>query len=463
MLRSPKFIWAICLAALSLTLLLVNYTQQVHLQLKLQISPKPPQQQHTDQEKYVTFLPHSGLHNQRLALINGLILAKALNRTLLLPQINIGRAIKWRPTPISERRLAECYNIKQKSNPMCKDFGKYVPSSVESVFDLAAAHALGIRTLQRTDMSLSYFEKELGLSDDAILRMDDNTRFSYRAYDSRGNNDDMGQFTARVEMDDLRNAEQNVIIFGSLHYTKRVALQDPMLIWLGAHLREETSIAHPIVMRQALNVLPMMGGPDNFVGVHLRQGDGYFKAVMDESLADLKMTLEQSDLATAKFEREKNITLITDSRIPTTEADEEKLRHLATYKQDPMELLTQCLLLNDRSNHPRLRLIYMATDTPQPRVTLQSLYNDFPCIFTLSDFPDIIESTLSMNPMVTGNDALDEEMRNLGTKVNSLFIPMIDAEITSHGYIFIGTRRSTFSQYINHRYLRYQKTYHPSA
>ena len=39
------------------------------------------------QEKYITYLPHSGLHNQRIALENAVFMAWALNRTLILPPL----------------------------------------------------------------------------------------------------------------------------------------------------------------------------------------------------------------------------------------------------------------------------------------------------------------------------------------------------------------------------------------
>ncbi|KAI5476984.1 hypothetical protein MNV49_006942 [Pseudohyphozyma bogoriensis] len=41
-------------------------------------------------EKFLGFLPHSGFHNQRLALQNALVLGRLLNRTVLIPPIWIG-------------------------------------------------------------------------------------------------------------------------------------------------------------------------------------------------------------------------------------------------------------------------------------------------------------------------------------------------------------------------------------
>lgn len=476
MMRSPKFVWATCLIALVLTLSLVMYTstQTMSVQLRFNISPVKStttttsatslQNVEKKEEKYISFLPHSGLHNQRIGLINAMILAKALDRTLILPDINIGTAVWWRSTPASEFRLGECSSIKQRSNSICKDFKKYVPVSVESIFDLSAIHAAGVRTIQRSSMSLSYFQDVLSASDQDVYRVDDNTRYSYRIYDSKDNQDDIRTFGYRIDMEDLRQRDEKVILFGSLHYTLRLALQDPYLMWLGQHLREETSIAHPIVVRQALSVIPLLGGPENFVGVHLRQGDGFFKALQDETLNTLRATLEQTNLDQEQLELIKSQQEpLQFTNTPLSANDEQRiaiLKEIDNSSLDKTELLTQCIAWHSTDNHPRLRLIYMATDTRQPRTTLKALYDEFPCIFSLSDFPQVIESTLTMSPMLTGNQLVDDEMTLLDAKVAPLLFPMIDAEIASHGSSFIGTRKSTFSQYINHRYNRFQKMYH---
>ncbi|KAI9474008.1 MAG: hypothetical protein EXX96DRAFT_580196 [Benjaminiella poitrasii] len=474
MLHSPKFIWAVCLATFALTMFLVAYTstQTFNVQLRFNITPinSTTTQSHTGltkinkekgEEKFITFLPHSGLHNQRIGLINAMILAKALNRTLILPQINIGKAIGWKPSLLSEARFSECtIQNKRRSDALCKGFNKYVPVSVESIFDLSALHDAGVRTIQRDDMSQSYFQDVWSIPDEEVYRVEDLTRFSYRIYDSKKNQDSMRSFEYRIDMDDLREMDEKVIVFGSLHYTMRLALEDPYLVWFAQHLRKEISISHPVVIRQALRIIPLLGGPDKFVGVHLRQGDGYFKALMDETLNTLRLTLEQTDLSPDQIlQLQQNPDFSTSPRALSPE-DQNKLTELhAISSADKMQLLSQCVAWHKPDNHPRLRLIYMATDTPSPRTTLKELYDEFPCIFTLSDFPEVIESTLTMSPMLTGNARVDDEMMEYGTKISPLLFPMIDAEIASHGSTFIGTRKSTFSQYINHRYTRFKSIY----
>ncbi|KAI7907661.1 uncharacterized protein BX663DRAFT_491610 [Cokeromyces recurvatus] len=475
MMRTTKFIWATSVVALTLIMLLVVYTstQTFSIQLRFNITPLVSSTNQVkeinrndimEEEKFITFLPHSGLHNQRIELINSIVLAKALNRTLILPHINIGKAIPWRPTPLSELRLSECTNSsKRLINSICRDFNKYTPVSVEAIFDLSAAYSAGVRIIQRDSMSQSYFRDTWSIPNEDIYRVKDVTRYSYRIYDSKNNQNDLRNFDHRIDLEDLHHRNEKLILFGSLHYTMRLALEEgSYLKWLTENLRKEISISHPIVIRQALRIVSILGGPDAFVGVHLRQGDGYFKALMDDTLNTLRSTLEQINLTPDQI-LQNPVTVTTPTPQTLTAEDEEKLAILKSLHEvksaNKMNLLSQCVAWHKADNHPRLRLIYMATDTPQPRTKLKALYNEFPCIFTLSDFPDIVESTLAMPPLLTGNQKLDDEMMKYGTQISSLLFPLIDAEVASHGSSFIGTRRSTFSQYINYRYIRFKAIY----
>jgi hypothetical protein len=47
----------------------------------------------TSDTRYLSYNPHSGLHNQRIALENAIVLAQQLNRTLLVPFLYLGKPI----------------------------------------------------------------------------------------------------------------------------------------------------------------------------------------------------------------------------------------------------------------------------------------------------------------------------------------------------------------------------------
>ncbi|CAO3670900.1 unnamed protein product [Rhizopus stolonifer] len=457
MMRTTKFVWAACLSALIFILTLVVYTTSQSISVQLQFNVQPTTSRYPEEikvERYITYYPHSGLHNQRLALINAIVLAKVLNRTLIVPEMNIGKAVAWNPADRFERKMSVCPN-NFKTQRDCFGFRKYVPLPAEAIFDLSAARANGVRLIHRANMSESYFEDAWSATEQDMYRVREQTRFSYRIFDTKENNDIMYNFTQRIDMQDLATRKERFMVFGSLHYTNRLALSDPQLNWFVHHLREEVGLGHPVVNQQALKIVSRLGGPNNFVGVHLRQGDGFFKKLMTETITAVRLGLEQDIIP---YMETNQLTIPVPSTRSLTDTELKMIQSLQKTK-DTNTLLTRCLRIHHPDNHPRLRLIYMATDTPQPRTTLKDLHQEFPCIFTLSDFPEVIQEALSAKPMPTGNEVVDREYARVGTGINSLLIPMIDAEITSHASAFVGTRKSTFSGYIIHRLNRLRVMY----
>ena len=57
----------------------------------------PSQTEPVASPKYVSYLTHSGLNNQRIALENAILTAYLLNRTLIIPPLFLGRAVPWKP------------------------------------------------------------------------------------------------------------------------------------------------------------------------------------------------------------------------------------------------------------------------------------------------------------------------------------------------------------------------------
>lgn len=66
--------------------------------IPISLLPRPRQSSvKTEETRYIGFLPHSGVHNQRIALQNALLLGKLLGRTVLVPPIWIGWPISTEP------------------------------------------------------------------------------------------------------------------------------------------------------------------------------------------------------------------------------------------------------------------------------------------------------------------------------------------------------------------------------
>lgn len=187
-------------------------------------SPQPPQQKDQDQddalhpydfshnqthdhshdEKYLTYLPYSRFSNQRSTLLNAALLAKYLNRTLVVPPMFLGSANGWSPAPELYQVLANmtddafqdrCFD--QDENARIEDivmaddgervvFGCYnfttyamVPWSwATDLHRLTRSEeegGLGINILERSDMKLTKLQHDLGLPDDEMYLMQDST------------------------------------------------------------------------------------------------------------------------------------------------------------------------------------------------------------------------------------------------------------------------------------------------
>ncbi|CDH60626.1 hypothetical protein RO3G_10970 [Lichtheimia corymbifera JMRC:FSU:9682] len=453
--RSVKYLLAAIVLAL-LVIITSLYRQSNSVQSAFQYLRRPfiltstttSSHHHDPNEKFLTFYPHSGLHNQRLGLLNAMVLAKALNRTLVLPQINLGRGTHWAASPKLAVRMAECPDlpIPERRGGGCADYRRYIPVPVSTVFDLSVLDAVGIPYIERDDMHLSYFHNELGVyGDDDMYQVNDSSRFSYRIYGTRNTTTgDLRQFEYRLDLEDLAMRPERALVFGSLFGSTRLVLdQRPDLSWLLHYLSGELGFGHPTVVQQTLNVVSQLGGPGEFVGVHLRTGDGVFRVVMEQTMNMVRQTLQ-------------GLSPNNPNHVEQQQQQQlDSIEHLQSLGQqnEIQELLHECVSLqhnrHEHDLHHRLRLIFMATDAAQPRQTLPSLYNEFVCLFSLSDFDDAIQQTITSS----SND-------NLGP----LLLPLLDAEVASHGEFFVGTKRSTFSKYIeyrNHRFLSYYPN-HPT-
>ncbi|KAI8144753.1 GDP-fucose protein O-fucosyltransferase [Fennellomyces sp. T-0311] len=393
--------------------------------------PRPPVWTHRDPsttpEKFLTFLPHSGLHNQRIALINAAILAKALDRTLLMPELNLGTATFWRPSNELGDRLAHCPDSTLPA-ATCYDYRNYVPVPVDEIFDLTAFHSLGVRTMKRHDMHEDYFLRYWGVDETNVDQMmyilDDDKRYSYQIHDElSSHNASLQQFARRIDMEDLAQRPEPFIMFGSLFGSRRLAISRPDLVEAREYLRREMGVSHPVVLDKADAITARLGGPNQYLSVHIRQGDGIFKKSSKKTIEQIQKTLERY---APHDDNEDGIV-----------ADLQRL-------DDRPERLKECVKLQGKHKHPSLRLIYMATDAEQPREKFTDLYDEFKCLFTLHDFPDVVQSLR--------DTVADPYLRD-----GALLLPLVDAEVAALADHFVPTPKSTFSGYIRQRNSRFHK------
>ncbi|ORX92162.1 hypothetical protein K493DRAFT_226352 [Basidiobolus meristosporus CBS 931.73] len=93
------------------------------------------------EERFLTYLPHSGFHNQRIELENALLLAKHLNRSLILPPLYLGDPLKWYPFDtlydlLRKRDKAELYYCSRVSSAMCDEYDSWTMLPWNNIYNL---------------------------------------------------------------------------------------------------------------------------------------------------------------------------------------------------------------------------------------------------------------------------------------------------------------------------------------
>ncbi|ORX54490.1 hypothetical protein DM01DRAFT_1335628 [Hesseltinella vesiculosa] len=406
-------------------------------------------------------MPHSGLHNQRIALINAALLAFALNRTLIMPELNLGAGTYWRPSKQLPFRLDECVPKSLQSHhterhwwaPNCFDYKRYIPMPVESIFDLTAFEELGIKTMQRRHMSLDYFARYWSVPQDdrnqsLVYQVPDTTRYSYQIADSPTADRKNIRYQELLTLNDLARHQEPFLLFNSLFGSSRLALSEAKFIEARQFLREQLGVHHPHVLHAAMDIIGRLGGPANYVSAHIRMGDGVFKVMMNDTMEQVRQKLLQHS---------------DDAPL-----NRSTLHTLTVLRHQPIERLNTCLKLQPPDHH-RFGLIYMTTDAPNPRRTLSHLYDEFACLFSLQDFQDVADATQKLRlPIMTNHKSSttlfsdDDSPAAADTPLTvqgDVFLPMIDAEVASQASYFVPTPKSTFSGYITYRNQRLQRIY----
>ncbi|GAA5982690.1 hypothetical protein JCM10908_006747 [Rhodotorula pacifica] len=246
--------------------------------------------------KYLAYENHSGFHNQRKSLVNALVLAQLLDRTLLLPPARLGHAMPWERDPkhsvaFSERCKAGLEpELPVVANPKSHMIGlgeacgpptswTYVGWDYLIAPDLLDNRALVDRWNSSVEWLTDSFEAGgLGLNAHDIYSIPDTARRSYQILDSREATLD-SSFESRLELADLRDPSgfggKRLLLFGSLFGGNRLKLVDPA----NKALHDETS-AKMILRNAGLDAISdqVRDALGSYVAVHARLGDGVFKS-----------------------------------------------------------------------------------------------------------------------------------------------------------------------------------------
>jgi len=248
---------------------------------------------------------------------------------------------------------------------------------------------------------------------------------------------------------------------GLLFGTFRVVPDLPENLQHLKFIKEHLISKNAILTKLAARIVDKIGGAGNFIGLHMRVGDGFFMRTARMTIDHMYHTIIDSRTNLSPDIVDKLEGGTHDQDILEDETVDLNKRAIKPLESENFEAATnnvfqgssktrravvpiarpkiQCHKKLDGNDPGVNTVIYIATDAKMPRNNslLFKFFNTFPCVFVLDDF----------------QEELDEirPLRNIDDKVplaNHL-IPMLDAMVVAHAETFYGTPKSTFSTYIN--------------
>ncbi|KAI9252293.1 hypothetical protein BDA99DRAFT_563327 [Phascolomyces articulosus] len=461
--------------------------------------PEPIQHTPTPDEKYITYLPYSRFSNQRSTLLNAALLSKYLNRTLIVPPMFLGSANGWSPAPGLYRVLANmtdssfqdrCFDTQGQVIPEepiveeetgevvfgCYNFTTYAMLPWSWATDLhrltkpEEEGGLGINIMERSDMSLVTLQQELNLSEEDLYLMQDNTRYQWHIYENDGDPRNL-RYQYEISLKELNGIDQRLLhfygIFGydrleldaegeSEEYRLRIeqalifrhpAIGEASAMILGQLLngieKEESELVplDPYQAQEKEDQEQEEYELPRFVAAHVRAGDGVFLKKLKDRVPEFvhqlwdimtgnETTTDDLIGSTNKINATQP-TLPRHKLFPLPKAPYELRKELS--HMDLSTRLSECAKRNQM-------VLYVATDAESPRQNkeLKPILDAFPCTFFMDDFPKDWRT-----PLANVRSPLDPKK-----ELTEYLVMFVDATLCSWAERFVGTRTSTFSNYI---------------
>ncbi|RUS26311.1 hypothetical protein BC938DRAFT_470941 [Jimgerdemannia flammicorona] len=381
--------------------------------------------------KYLTFLPHSGFHNQRIAAQNAFYLAHLLNRTLLLPPAMIGKVFGWRPYDTllkwhllhSKAGHDECAKFadlpadEQKAvgvSTVCDTMNGYTYVRWDLLYNLSELGAK-IPFIPRDYFTDEYLQTEFDISTQQTWYFKDTFQYDAMIFDTNVDPDpashDLEKYHSLLRVPDLAARPEKLIHLGSLFGSSRMVASTKERRTLRGWINSQFIFSNRQLIDTVDHVVETLGGPRSYVSLHARVGDGAFERNRDKVLTQLWADFSK------KF-----------PPLPGPPAAQ-------VTPAQCLDPATRPLAVQNGS----LPFIFMATDDRNPRAAkyFSKFYEAYPCIFTLADVLDYPSSPLA-------------ELKNPvdGLKMGKFMIPFLDGMVASRASDFTTSIWSTFSMYI---------------
>ncbi|CAO3702960.1 unnamed protein product [Rhizopus stolonifer] len=413
-----------------------------------------------NQEKFLSYLPHSGFHNQRIELENALLLASYLNRTLLVPPVMLANpAMPWlkyerlyeRLLFQSKHGLEHCATLQGPLPTECLNSFRYTNIPWSFFYNMTDVQQHSTPLVFRDSLSYQWIYRTLQLKPHDIYFFKDVTPYEYQIHDTQTDLP-LDRFNYAIHLDSLREIEHTILHFGSLFGSYRVLAETDENMQRLREIRGAMIFRHPVLVNAAERIVDRLGGKNKFVGMHLRVGDGIFKLrasiVVDDMFHELvnqltDMTLEEVLAYDPNHDQDRLESEDYEVVLRSMPTEQNHTKPIEVHHPNRQQAKTthknlKCQPADKVNQRFQDTVLYIATDAPNPREhpLLRKLFKLFPCTFVLSDFEKEWEEVKRLQ-VVEENVPLE-----------GYLIPMLDAMISAYGHTFLGTPHSTFTSYI---------------
>lgn len=405
-------------------------------------------------EKYLAYLPHSGFHNQRIALENAMVLARILNRTLIVPPMRLGKGI-IRYFPFD--RLYSLVSLSGKDHMLhcnsppkswtslpveCLDHFDYTFIPWNWMMNLSSVES-DQKLVYRWNASAEWLHESLGITGNDTFALKDSSHLQYRFVDSDPLDTPGPRYKEAVAVSLLDQVPHRLLQIGTLFGSSRIRLRRRKNLEARGEIRAAMEFTNEILLRTADTIKEKLG--NLYLAAHLRLDDGRFASQSEETVRViwwrlLRDALEFSDEDISELESNLGDgTLRAPPQMPVDVVP--RMPHVPL----PPFVASEALNLPCRGelhsahNLSSLNLpLFISTDVSDPRnhPSLRILLDTFPCVFFLSDFS---RETSSLDNLKSGYD---------GLHLKEFLIPFLDAIVASRAHEMVGTRGSTFSQFM---------------
>lgn len=373
-------------------------------------------------EKFLAYMPHSGLSNQRGELENALILAFYLNRTLIVPPAFLGNLRGWHPGNSMDQDMSKktepqpwwfrCNDKYSLNDGPCHEKTDYLTVPWEFLHEDMVNLEIPMRHIRH--VSTKKIQKLLSLDDSEIYQQQDKSMYSWvlcdkpkdqcpPVRDGGGN-----KYDDQWVVEDLQKITHTLIQLQGMFGSNRVGVSSPEHMELRTKVQEALTYKNPMMDAVTASIVNELGGKHNYLAIHVRMGNRQFLGNLQNNIAQEIVFLDDE---MAKMGCNQSTT--------------------STNCTNPLK-------------------IYLATDSKDPRTSadLTPLFERYPDTVILNDFAHLL------SPLEQAADVAQPPQES----VLRFMLPVIESMVSANAKAFMGTPGSTYSRYIARLHTVYQSS-----